>query len=1552
MPDLKLQGVVEMSAEGAESALDRVGEKAGQMAERLQREGQKAGAAVDGIGSGADKSAEQFSRAESKIAASIKRATTNFEMLGKTASEKLEFQIGQKGLDASKFEPMLAKLRELEAANARVGLSTGQMTQALRSVPAQMTDVVVSLASGQQPMTVLLQQGGQLKDMFGGVGAAVKAVGGYIASMVNPLTVAAAAIGGVGYAFYAGSKESDEFRKNLILTGNASGLTVDRFNAMAKAMSNVAGITQGGAAEALTAMAASGNITTDSIQRLTATALQLERVGGPAVADTVKQFEALGKEPLKASVELSDKTHYLTLAVYEQIKALEEQGKTSEAAAVAQNAWADALDQRTPQMVQNIGLLESAWREMAGTAAMAWDTLKGIGRDDSTTEDKIARLQTRLAQAKIDLATPDRARFAESVTLLENEIADLEKRTDKAVAKRAADQEREKQRIAANSGVDKLIESQRSKREQYSAELKKLDAQRTGDLISEEKYQQAKSALAKKYEEKPKAVKADKVENAYNSILDSLNKQLGAAEKLNAVEKLNVELQEKKYAKFSPLQKENLRLIAEQIDAQKRAEVEGKATLDWITKGADDQKKAVKALNDEIEKTAREIATYGMSRSEIAAYDLRLLDEQIQAERDLNAEIGVGGSQQLKLLEQQRESRQQILDKARQLDRLDAGKKAAEDAAKAAAKVEAEWIKAIDRIDQAFHDGFVKAIEASGNSFEAFTDSMRTSLKAAIADGLYQLTMKPLVVSVMTSFAGAASAATSANGEAPAASLSNGFGVITGLQSLWGGINGGVANAANSFAMSGMGQAAGLSTTAAMGPPTAAGAMGGPTAVLTGAGATFAAAAAPVLGSLAAAYAIAEMQKSGWGIDNDKKSAAMAAVSVGTLGANVILDRLFGHNRNVSNDAQGITGTFDLSGFEGQSYQERSQKGGTFRSDRRWTDYSAIGSDMDKALDSMLKQAVSGVQTISKTLGVEAGNALDGFTHEFRLQLSENGDMSKAGEKIAAEIKKVEDELVTKLVPNIADFARYGESASDTFARLNQEVSATDAILLAMGKNASDAFGAVGLASIAAREDLIDLAGGLDNLASKTQSFYQAYYSSSEQQQLAAKQAQQVLVDGFADIGQSIPANRKAFRDLVEAQDLSTDAGRKLWNSLLDLSDEFDTVQKLADSAAESLKAAKQSQATLFDTFASDAQKLDAAKKLVSDTFSSIGKDVPASAAAFLQLAQSIDPATEAGQSLIATLSGVSNAFSYVQTAAAGAAQAANQAQSSQRGLLDRYDQSGVLDRAQKDIDAAFATFGATFSGNAADLSALLKSIDPTSEAGQKQLAAISGVSSAIDAVFSAQAAAADEAKRAADEAARAAEYAANKAVEDARRAAEEQIRLANQVHDSISSALRSLLGDSEQYQQQTRQMAQATLQSALVIAKAGGSLANFAGLDAALQSIGRLDKSMFSTATDYASEFGRTANLLTQLEQYTRVNGSHADGLEYVPFDGYVAQLHRGERVQTASAARDADSTASEVKALRDDIRAIGAALAATSQRSARLLEKWDIDGQPAVRV
>ena len=1217
-----------MSAEGAENALDRVGEKAGQMADRLQREGAKAGAAVDGIGAGAEKSAEQFSRAEGRMAASIKRATTNLEQLGKTASQRLEFQIGQKGLDASKFEPMLANLRELEAANTRVGLSAAQMTNNLRMVPAQMTDIVTSLASGQQPLTVLIQQGGQLKDMFGGVGAAARAMGGYVLSMATPLNVLLAAGAGVGYALYSASAETDEFRKNLILTGSTTGLTVDKFNQLTAALDGLDGVTRGGAAEALTAMAASGNISADAIERLTASALKLERAGGPAVADTVKQFEALGKAPVDASLKLHETTRYLTTAVYEQIKALEDQGKTSEAAAVAQKAWADAIDQRTPKMVENLGHIEKAWKGVKEAVADAIDAAKDWGRV-ATPSERAAALHTQIGEIEKQLADPstvlNRNRLKQDKQSLIAELQGLYveiRKTHKEESEKTAAAAREQQQLAANVRWDKLAESQRSKREQYAAELRKLDADRAADLISEAKYRQAKADLARKYEEKTSSAKPKKSD------------------------------EEKERERQAKLDAEDW---ARRVAYSQR-----------VAAGMEKETDAIWAkVNAEV--AAREAV--GKSRVEIESRTLALMNEQL-AWRDA---LGLQ-DEETEQLKRNIAAQKSLMDAVRDTDSAKQaeaqGKAAAEAHRKAAEAAAAEWQKTVDRIDQTFHDGFVGMLEKGKADWESFADSLANTFKSAVADEIYKMTIKPIVVSVVSSFAGA--------GTGAAGSGATGvMGVVSNVSNAYNGISSGITNAASSFATSGMGQYLGLSTVApagyTMGPPTAAGAYGytaGGAAALTGSGSTLSAVAAPATAALLGGYLMAEMAKAGWGMDNNRSAGGAYASNPYLYMAYQAGSRLFGHNRNISNDAAGIQGVFDLSGFTGSSFQERSQKGGAFRSDKRWTDLSSVGGDVDRYLDGLLKQTVSGIQAVGKTLNVETVKAMEGFSHEFRLQLTENGDWSKAGEKIADEISKVSDELVSRLVPAIGDFAHFGESATETFQRLNSEVQATDAILLAMGKNAAEAFGGVGLASIAARENLIDLAGGLDQLANKTQSYYANFYSSEEQVQLAAKQAQKVLTEGFAEIGQSIPATREAFRALVESQDLSTEAGRKLWNSLLDLQDEFDTVADGADATAASMQAAadklaaatttaQQGQASLFDTFASDAQKLDAAKKIVNDTFASIGKAVPDSAGAFLALAQSIDPATEAGQGLIAALAKVSNAFAYTQTAAQSAALAA-----------------------------------------------------------------------------------------------------------------------------------------------------------------------------------------------------------------------------------------------------------------------------------------------------
>ena len=193
MSDLKIQGVVEMSSEGAERALDRVADKAGQMATRLEKEGDKAGRAVDEIGKGATKNADEFTRAEGKMVASIKRATTQLEQLGKTASQRLELRIAANGLDASKFEPMLGKLRELEAAQTRAAAGSvamaagygGQFSNNVRNASFQIQDFAVQVNGGVDATKALAMQLPQMLVGFGTAGAVIGVVAALLPNLVQ-----------------------------------------------------------------------------------------------------------------------------------------------------------------------------------------------------------------------------------------------------------------------------------------------------------------------------------------------------------------------------------------------------------------------------------------------------------------------------------------------------------------------------------------------------------------------------------------------------------------------------------------------------------------------------------------------------------------------------------------------------------------------------------------------------------------------------------------------------------------------------------------------------------------------------------------------------------------------------------------------------------------------------------------------------------------------------------------------------------------------------------------------------------------------------------------------------------------------------------------------------------------------------------------------------------------------------------------------------------------------------------------------------------------------
>ncbi len=431
-----------------------------------------------------------------------------------------------------------AEMQTLEQAHGVAGMSAKQHAQAMRMLPMQMTDVAVSLASGMPVWMVAIQQGGQLKDAFGGVGAMARAVGGYVLGMANPFVIAAAAGGLLFTAFEAGRAEAAALNNALAMTGGASGQTIDDLMGMAAAIDQVAG-TQGKAAEVIGMLVSSGKVGADGIQQFATAAILAERNLGIEAEQTVAKFAELGRSPVDAVKKLNDGLNFLTAATYAEIKALQDQGRTAEAAALAQNAYAAALESRAKSAAENVGLLERAWKSIKDAASEAWDAMLDIGRPDSL-EKKIADAQKRvLEQRRLVASGGPKGLFGESVGGgLEQARADLAEAEAEAAAlvaqrkaqtaaadKAASDAKVNSDGVAARDYLDRL-QGQSDKVGALNKELAEYRrnvaaAAAAGQAVSAADQARDEKFIRDKYATKPQTAKPDAMPEAQRRLAEA-----------------------------------------------------------------------------------------------------------------------------------------------------------------------------------------------------------------------------------------------------------------------------------------------------------------------------------------------------------------------------------------------------------------------------------------------------------------------------------------------------------------------------------------------------------------------------------------------------------------------------------------------------------------------------------------------------------------------------------------------------------------------------------------------------------------------------------------------------------------------------------------------------------------------------------------------------------------------------------------------------------------------------------------------------------------------
>ncbi|WP_334109241.1 phage tail length tape measure family protein, partial [Methylobacillus sp.] len=754
-----------------EKALDGVGKKAKKAAQDIDSaaagtkktktalkevatESVKAEKALDGIGKKARDAkkpifdlGEELDRAKAKLNAFVDSSakSANINLMGVSSGFRAELNnvsSGVKGV-TGELPKLTSKLDETRKRFDYNALSAKQYTAALRGVPAQLTDIFVSLQGGQAPLTVMLQQGGQLKDMFGGVGNAAKALGGYVLSLINPFTVAAAAVTGLGAAYYAGWKEGDNLNKSLISTGNILGATRAQLMGYGDAVGNLTG-SYGKARDAAQAMAAAGVAFGGDIQATMQSIVEISRMTGREVENVTEDFIRLSKDPVKGIKDLNNQYHFLTDATYAQIKSLAEQGRAQDAATLAVKTYSDTVNGRTEEVRKNLGHMERAWKAVGSAASTAWDAIK---RGSVYVWEFGGSKSLQELQATYDAITK-RVEAAQNIRTVQN-IGQLRQLLEQqAVAKKALDaanaelkkeqdaaakQQKEDAKIKARDEADKryaelknsLLRDEIALRATYAQQIKDINAaEAAGNFTASEAARMRKQAADDLSGALNKGNKSIKEQAEFTAQLSQsyadLTKQIMA---LNAPQETQIQIIERLMGTMPHLTQAYRDWAQAQFDIAKDNEFE--ASLYRQQTALDDQVEAIRqqalAVRDESE-------TLGYLPSQITKVTIARLEDRKAILEGLGLvvpeiEAQIAAYKELAEAQGGKEFRQAQIDAEK--ERV----KAAEDAAK---EIQRTHERMSENINRSLTDALLRGFE-SGKSFaENFKDTLRNMFKSLV----------------------------------------------------------------------------------------------------------------------------------------------------------------------------------------------------------------------------------------------------------------------------------------------------------------------------------------------------------------------------------------------------------------------------------------------------------------------------------------------------------------------------------------------------------------------------------------------------------------------------------------------------------------------------------------------------------------------------------------------------------------------------------------------------------------------------------------------------
>jgi hypothetical protein len=492
---------------------------------------------------------------------------------------------------------------------------------------------------------------------------------------------------------------------------------------------------------------------------------------------------------------------------------------------------------------------------------------------------------------------------------------------------------------------------------------------------------------------------------------------------------------------------------------------------------------------------------------------------------------------------------------------------------------------ALDRVDGAFADAWKNI----GDGFDGFATRLKDGFKQLLAELAHMAITRPIVMQIGAAlgvgglsaqsgglFGGgggsgglglfdmaskAYGVATSGFGSAVSAGWSAGEGFLGGMQSAISGgynyISSGLSGLFGGGAASSLAGGAGSNVGYGLGQSLVSGNIGSSTMATSSAGGL--SASAPYLSAISGAimgyqnsgfkgaaagaaggYAGAQAGATG-GTYFGPIGTAVGAVIGGMLGA-IGGSKLFGGDWQTKD--QGLSLGVENGDFAGRQFEYQKKKGGLFGKNKKRTRLSALDPQMQSALDATYDATEGSVLSLFDRLNVELN---DGVLDGLNVASTKISTKDKTAEQIQEEIAKwfggVADSMVSAVdAATGAGLGGFNFESLTTF--VNNLYGVNDAIrYLNVGMFDLSVSGGK------MAEQLSAMAGGLDALKASNATYYDNFYSDAEK----ADDSLDAVSRQFKALNIALPETREGYRSMVEALDLTTESGRKMYVTLTSL---------------------------------------------------------------------------------------------------------------------------------------------------------------------------------------------------------------------------------------------------------------------------------------------------------------------------------------------------------------------------------------------------------------